>query len=862
MVNMEENHMFYLKWVDQVDQPACIINSSGMIIYNNFRFTKECFYLHYQRNLFDILKPYSLYNNNFSHLFYKAIQNKCETSIQWHFAANCDYLLFVSPIANSLNTLTNDLFVITFVKIKKETKDYQNDQYKEVILQALPSSAIIFDNDMQPIYTTNHKFKDFSFFKKITNSDSIQEDTLDLEGYYRAMLRGENISFVYHTAFENQDARYYFEGVPITNSFGEKYNVFFVREDLPAYASDNYVDRRDPYLSAIAEIAPTPIFVIRSDDGVLLYLNQAFADIHDASIESLRGTNINRFIVNGDILRLKKMIDTDRQIRDFEIKIKRLSNNGDVWISIWGKPIIFEGVSAILGVFYDITERKKHSEKIAKQDSLLNAMGELAQIGAWEMDLPNQVVDQFRKENMRWTRQIYRILNIDEDKESTLNTLLSYYPPDVQNNIINSLIDLKSSGNDFDFLVPFKDQRDQDKWSRITAHPKYDWTQEHILGALGTLQDVTQAINSQNSLIQSELRFKQAFENSPIGMALIASTGGYLKVNNKFCEILGYTEQEFYHLDYQSITHPDDLVRDQQAANDIIAGLSDVYNTEKRYIHRNGNIVWANLQIAAVRDDKKFLYFVAQIEDITERYNSQERMNEILTQLKKSNEELEQFAYIASHDLQEPLRMVSSYVSLLEKRYKDKLDDDAKEFIQFAIEGSKRMQGLINDLLLYSRTGRNRVFENISLTKALNYAKQNLKVVIEEANATITCDPLPNVYADFNQMVRLFQNLLSNAIKFRNGRVPDIKIKCIHQSTHWRIEVIDNGIGIDEQYFEKIFLIFQRLHIRNQYSGTGVGLSLCKRIVEGHNGQIGVQSEVGKGSTFWFTLPITDKSIV
>jgi light-regulated signal transduction histidine kinase (bacteriophytochrome) len=225
-------------------------------------------------------------------------------------------------------------------------------------------------------------------------------------------------------------------------------------------------------------------------------------------------------------------------------------------------------------------------------------------------------------------------------------------------------------------------------------------------------------------------------------------------------------------------------------------------------------------------------------------------------ELRRSNTELEQFAYVASHDLQEPLRAVAGMVQLLGQRYKGRLDESADEYISHAVEASARMQNLINDLLDYSRVDRGeRAFERTSMEQVLNTALANLQIPIQESQAQITRDPLPTFMADTGQMIRVLQNLIGNAIKFRGEGPLHIHIGAEKIDEAWRFSVNDNGIGIEPQYFARIFLVFQRLHTRRQYPGTGIGLSLCKKIIERHGGQIWVESQLGHGATFYFTLP-------
>lgn len=251
------------------------------------------------------------------------------------------------------------------------------------------------------------------------------------------------------------------------------------------------------------------------------------------------------------------------------------------------------------------------------------------------------------------------------------------------------------------------------------------------------------------------------------------------------------------------------------------------------------------------------LTFNAFIQDITLRKQLEAEQKKNALQLEQSNKELEQFAYIASHDLQEPLRMISSFTELLSERYQGKLSQEADEFIGFAVDGARRMQLLINDLLEYSRVStQGKAPTRVSLETVLEKAVTNLKMTIQENNAVLTHDPLPEIMGDDIQLVRLFQNLIGNAIKFRKQQTePRIHIGIEKKQGQPLITVTDNGIGIDPQHVDRVFAIFQRLHGREEYPGTGIGLAVCKKIVERHGGKIWVDSELGKGSTFSLTLP-------
>ncbi|HEU5317432.1 MAG TPA: ATP-binding protein [Chloroflexota bacterium] len=244
---------------------------------------------------------------------------------------------------------------------------------------------------------------------------------------------------------------------------------------------------------------------------------------------------------------------------------------------------------------------------------------------------------------------------------------------------------------------------------------------------------------------------------------------------------------------------------------------------------------------------------------LSESATAEQRLGQQAIELNRSNRDLEEFAYVASHDLQEPLRMVVSYLQLIERRYKGKLDSDADEFIAFAVDGAKRMQALINDLLAYSRVGH--AAQNVTrvdTNAVVDQAIASLERAAQDAGAAVTRDDLPTVWGDASQLAHVFQNLIANAIKFRGEAPPTVHVsaRAADDPSIVQLTVADNGIGLDPQYQDRIFKLFQRLHNRSAYTGTGIGLAVCKKIVEGHGGRIWVQSSPGQGATFCFTLPL------
>ncbi|HKB62787.1 MAG TPA: ATP-binding protein, partial [Burkholderiales bacterium] len=276
----------------------------------------------------------------------------------------------------------------------------------------------------------------------------------------------------------------------------------------------------------------------------------------------------------------------------------------------------------------------------------------------------------------------------------------------------------------------------------------------------------------------------------------------------------------------------------------------------------DGTSVWLSLSGEAVFDEgRRFRGYRGVGTDVTDRKRAQGVLRAAYEELARSNAELQQFAYVASHDLQEPLRMIGSYTQLLERRYGDRLDKDAREFMSFIVDGATRMKQLIEDLLAYSRVGtRGKEMRPVQAQAFLDKALVNLRAAVEQSGAAVTHDSLPEVNADDTQLAQLLQNLVANAIKFRKrNEAPRIHVGVEDAGDEWRFSVADNGIGIEPQYFERIFLVFQRLHTQDEYPGTGIGLAICRKVVERHRGRIWVESVYGEGSRFHFTLPKIQK---
>jgi PAS domain S-box-containing protein len=372
------------------------------------------------------------------------------------------------------------------------------------------------------------------------------------------------------------------------------------------------------------------------------------------------------------------------------------------------------------------------------------------------------------------------------------------------------------------------------------------------------IRDISVRKDAEKHLAQMEGRYRGLLEAAPDAMVVVNHDGEIVLLNVQAEKQFGYRRDELVGQKVKNIIpegFAERLVADalRSAADALAQQIGTGIELNGR--RKNGSEFPIEIMLSPLESAEGILV-TAAVRDITTRKKAEAHLLQKVEELNRSNEELEQFAYIASHDLQEPLRMVASYTQLLSKRYKGKLDSDADEFISFAVDGASRMQRLIKDLLAYSRVGTKPPdLQDISSEKALRQALINLRAAVAESGALVTYDPLPTVVADEMQLIQLFQNLVGNAIRYQNSEVPRVHISAtVGGEKKWIFSVRDNGLGINSQYFEKIFGVFQRLHKREEFEGTGVGLAICKKIVERHGGAISVESELGHGSTFFFAL--------
>lgn len=381
-----------------------------------------------------------------------------------------------------------------------------------------------------------------------------------------------------------------------------------------------------------------------------------------------------------------------------------------------------------------------------------------------------------------------------------------------------------------------------------------------VTGVIGVAHDITERHAAEQALEISERRTRLIVENAYDAYVAMDREGVIVDWNPQAERIFGWSRQEAIG---QSLS---ETIIPQRFREQHLKGLVHYLQTgqgpllnrriEMPALHREGREFPVEMTISTMRIEENVI-FSAFVHDISDRIRAKEELERAAAELRRSNSELEQFAYIASHDLQEPLRMVASYTQLLERRYAAQLDTTAREFIGYAVDGAKRMQQFITGLLQYSRVGTEaQILEPVSLQEAFDFALANLRIAIEESGAKVEARGLPLVQGDARQLTQLFQNLVGNALKFRKpGQAPLVEVWAEREGDFWRVTVRDNGIGLDPRFYERVFVIFQRLHSRDEYEGTGLGLAICKKIVERHGGRIWVESKEGEGASFSFTLP-------
>lgn len=491
-------------------------------------------------------------------------------------------------------------------------------------------------------------------------------------------------------------------------------------------------------------------------------------------------------------------------------------------------------------------ELNRAGEALRVSEENLKRAQSMANMGNWRLDL--------QKNELVWSDEIYRIFGEPKGTPQNYETFKGYVHPE-DREYVDKKWKAGLAGDEYD--IEHRIIADgMVKWVREKAFLEFGEKGE-LLAGFGITQDITKRKNAETELEKSRIKLDMALENANIGLWDWNVKTNEVILDERSERMIGIEAGSFgrTYKEFEKIVHEEDIDHIRKAIKNILennAPFEIIFRTKPA----DAKPKYISSKALAIRDQTGNVTSLTGVNfDITDLKEGTERLISKLNEdLLRSNKELENFAYIASHDLQEPLRMVTCFTQLLAKQFNEKLDDNAKEYIGFAVDAAKQMYDLINGLLAYSRISRKEItFSEVDMNKIIDSVKANLGLIIKEKNCLIETNNLPVVFAESNQMIQLFQNLITNGIKFSKND-PHIYISSKTEKTHFHFSVKDEGIGIDTKYFDKIFEIFKRLMPKDQYDGTGIGLAICKRIVENHSGKIWVESEPGKGSVFHFTL--------
>jgi PAS domain S-box-containing protein len=640
-------------------------------------------------------------------------------------------------------------------------------------------------------------------------------------------------------------------------SAGGKQLIFSVLRDITERLANEKALRESEELYRTL-VATSPDAVIMSDlEGRITFASDRMASMYgcDANFR-FGGKSILDFVDEGSaVKKLGEFFDFSggpTAITEYTALRRNMTRfTGEMYSSVikdmLGRP------KAVISAIRDITERRKMEEALkeseTKYKSVISQTGHLV----YEYTIRNGII--------QWSGAIEEITGYTEEefnREVSIDIWEDMIHPDDRAHAMVLLAAAQRERGKYRAEYRFR-----------TKNGGYIYMEDEgvfladdrgkVYEMLGVMKDISVRKKYETELKEFGEKFRSLSEQSLLGIAILQDDRvKYL--NDAFAGIYGYARQAIEAWTYEDFfgnLEPDDammLIKGGQERK-IIPG-DQQKNYQFRIKSGSGTKKWIDVYVRSIKYEGRPADFITQV-DISELKTAEEKLTRTINDLKRSNAELEQFAYVASHDLQEPLRVISSYVQLLKKRYGEKLGSDADDFIGFAVDGADRMQHLIKDLLTYSRVGtktKERVL--VPMDRVVRTTMKNMETVLGETGTSVKFSGLPRIMADETQMVQLVQNLMSNSVKFsRKDIAPMIEISAERKPGEWVFKFSDNGIGINSQYYEKIFIIFQRLHGKGEYPGTGIGLAICKKIVESHGGSIWLESKEGEWAAFYFSVP-------
>jgi PAS domain S-box-containing protein len=602
------------------------------------------------------------------------------------------------------------------------------------------------------------------------------------------------------------------------------------------------------------------IYIVQ--EGKFQYVNPVFQNLTGYTEKELLGKYSLDFVHPEDreMVRKKAIENLKSKKGSIPYEYRFVKKNGEIiWVLEEVTPINFEGKRATVGTFMDITDRKRLQGAVSYSEKSYRTIIDAIHDAYFEVDLGGTFtfvndqmsqIFQYSKEELLGMN--YKTFTPEEDIKNvyaiynevyrTGQPILSYGHRVIRKDGTSGFHDASIS--------PLKNEKNE------------------IVGFRGISRDITERKRLEEAIEYSEKRYRTILDEIHDAYFEVDLKGTFTFVNDQMTQHLQYSREELLRMSYKNFTPEDEIKNVYEAYNRAYRTGEPSLSFGQRVIRKDGTRGFSDVSISPLKNAKgEIIGFRGISRDITARKRLEEEREALLQEIRKinrkleeANKELQDFVYIASHDLREPLRKISSFGTLLQDSLKGKLNEDQQENFEFMIDGSRRMQDMIDALLIYSRlTTKAKPFEWVDLNKIIEDLKKlELATMLAETGGIIHVpEPLPSIQADRSQMHQLFQNLIGNGLKFRkDGMRPEVIIRAHEIDLDMiRIEVEDNGIGIDDKYQGQLFTMFKRLHSRDEYEGTGIGLASCKKIVERHGGNIGIKSTPGKGSTFWFTLP-------
>jgi len=622
------------------------------------------------------------------------------------------------------------------------------------------------------------------------------------------------------------------------------------------------------YFQQLFENSPEGIVILDNQDKIL-NANKGFERMFQFNIDELKGKVLNSLIVpesQSEQASQMTLFVLRGEVIHREAERKR-KDGSIVDVSILAYPIVLEeNQIGVYGIYSDITERKETEKALRNSEERYRAFVKQSTEGIWRFEFLEPVPVKLPVDEQ--IKSIFKFGYLAECNDVFAKMYGYESAGDIVGARIGELL-IESEPKNIEYLRKsimngYKIDNIESVEKDKAGNRKYFVNNlvgivdnDALVRLWGSQRDITIAKKAQEELSRTQFRLATLLKNLQ-DVVLYETGGGKEFMSENVLEMLGYPAAKFGDRNFfRSITHPGDWKAIEEKTKEWnTLGSPGVLNLEFRVRKADGRYIWVEDHMIKVRNNGDS-HMAGVLINITEHKTTEEKLKQLAEKLSQSNKELEQFAYVASHDLQEPLRMVASYIQILQRRYKGQLSQEADEFINYAVDGVVRMKTLINDLLVYSRVNTKEApLEDVDCNAVIEQTITTLKTTIDESKAVVDYEPLPTVKANQLHLSQLFQNLISNAIKFKKpDEAPVVKISAKHAGDEWLFTVQDNGIGIDKEFSDKIFVIFQRLHNSSEYPGTGIGLAICKRIIEKLGGHLWVESEPGKGSTFSFTIP-------